>query len=264
MYRNLFLETGEKLLGLKEEWLAATRAFADFANLEGSAKLLQARVLAYSASTWCRHRSSLKKFIEFCVERDLSIFSCTPYIVNLFMLAQAQNGVSFGTIQSFLDSYSFVLRFYGVCNFLDDPMVKTVLKFTEKTCERRCNAKTAFGSAEVRAIWDALDAKYGSVENLPKKELRSFMLAVFQHQTFCRFSDAEKITLSDIVHDVDYFKVTIRYSKTDQGGRGQHVYLPKSSSPFRNAHMLMCLYIEKMGFEGLAAKTDVYLFPPLK
>ena len=90
------------------------------------------------------------------------------------------------------------------------------------------------------------------------------MLAVFQHQTFCRFSDAEKIQLSDVFHDVDYFKITIRYSKTDQQGEGQFVYLPKSSSPYRNAHMLMCLYIEKMGFEGLASSTDLYLFPPLK
>jgi hypothetical protein len=90
------------------------------------------------------------------------------------------------------------------------------------------------------------------------------MLAVFQHQTFCRFSDAEKIQLSDVFHDVDYFKITIRYSKTDQQGEDQFVYLPKSSSPYRNAHMLMCLYIEKMGFEGLASSTDLYLFPPLK
>jgi len=73
----------------------------------------------------------------------------------------------------------------------------------------------------------------------------------------------EKITISDVFHDVDYFKITIRYSKTDRG-EGQHVFLPKSSSPFRNALMLMCLYIEKMGFEGLASKTDLYLFPALR
>ena len=206
----------------------------------------------------------MRPFLQFCVERDLSIFSCTPYIVNLFLLAQAQNGVSFGTIQSFLDSYAFVLKFYGVINFLDDPMVRTVKKFTEKTCARHTTVKSPFGSAEVRKMWDSIDEKYGSIENMPRKELRSFVMAVFQHQTFCRFSDIEKITLGDILHDVDYFKITSRYSKTDQGGEGQHVYLPKLSSPVRNAHMLMCLYIEKMGFHGLAGKTDVYLFPPLK
>ena len=264
MLRNLFLEFGEKVLGLREDWLKSTRAFGEFESLDGGAKLLQARVLAFASATWNRHRSALKPFIVFCTERDLSIFSCTPYIVNLFLLAQAQDGVSFGSIQSFLDSISFVLRFYNVPNFVDDPMVGTVKKFVAKTCTHLKNAKSPFGSAEVRAIWDAIDAKYGSVDMLPKKELRSFMMAVFQHQTYCRFSDVEKITLSDILHDVDFFKVTIRYSKTDQNGTGQHVYLPKSSSPFRNAHMLMCLYIEKMGFEGLASKTDTYLFPPLK
>jgi len=262
--RNLLLEFGEKVLGMKEEWLRASRAFAEFRTQEGAPQLLQARVLAYASSTWIRHRSSIKPFTVFCAARDLSIFSCTPYIVNLFILNQTQDGVSYGKVQSFLDSLAFILKFFGVPNFADDPMVTTVKKFAEKTCEHLRNAKLPFGSAEVRAIWDSIDVKFGCFENMPKKELRSFMLAVFQHQTFCRFSDAEKIQLSDVFHDVDYFKITIRYSKTDQQGEDQFVYLPKSSSPYRNAHMLMCLYIEKMGFEGLASSTDLYLFPPLK
>jgi len=252
------------VLGMKEEWLRSSSAFKEFESQEGAQQLLQARVLAYASSTWLRHRSAIRAFTSFCGARDLSIFSCTPYIVNLFLLNQAQDGVSYGKIQAFLDSLAFVLKFFGVRNFTDDPMVSVIKKFTQKTCEHLSNVKLPFGSAEVRAIWDSIDLKFGCFEKLPKKEMRSFMLAVFQHQTFCRFSDVEKITLSDVLHDVDYFKITIRYSKTDQGGEGQHVFLPKSSTPFRNAHMLMCLYIEKMGFKGLAGKTDLYLFPPLR
>jgi len=109
-----------------------------------------------------------------------------------------------------------------------------------------------------------MDDKYGNVANFPVDKLRTFVLAVFQHQTFCRFSDVAKITLADVFHDVDYFKVHIRMSKTDQGGDGQWVLVPKSDSPFRNAHMLLCLYIHRMGFDSTDPTVSMYLFPPLK
>ena len=263
LHRDLYLDFGEKVLGIPETWLVETRSFFEFQSQEGAEPLLKATVLAYASSTWLRHASAIKSFVSFCLARELSIFESTPYIVNLFILKRVQDGVSYGMITSFLDSLSFVLRFYKVRNFVDDPMVRTLKKFAEKTCDHLKNTKQPFGSAEVRTMWDALDAKYGSVTNLPKKELRTFMLAVFQHQTFCRFSDVAKITLADLFHDVDFFKITIRCSKTDQGGEGQHVYLPKSSSPFRNAHMLMCLYLHKMGLDTNGAPDQVYLFPPL-
>jgi len=235
----------------------------EFQSQEEAGDLLKATVLAYASTTWQRHSSGIKKFISFCLARELSIFESNPYIVNLFILKRVQDGASYGMITSFLDSLSFVLRFFKIPNFLDDPMIKTLKKFAEKTCVHLKNVKKPFGSVEIRKMWDALERKYGSVENLPKQELRTFMLAVFQHQTFCRFSDVAKITLEDLFHDVDYFKISIRQSKTDQGGEGQFVFLPKSSSPFRNAHMLMCLYLQKMGFDSQGAPEQVYLFPPL-
>ena len=137
-------------------------------------------------------------------------------------------------------------------------------KFACKACKHQTNEKHPFGSAEVRGIWNALDAKYGNVQNFPLDKLRTFVLAVFQHQMFCRFSDVAKITLDDILHDVDYFKVHIKMSKTDQGGEGQWVLLPKSDSPFCNAHMLLCLYVHRMGFDTNSTTTSMYLFPPLK
>ena len=263
MLRNLFLEFGEKALGIPDVWLCNTKAYRDYTTLDGGMQLLQAGILAYASSTWLRHRSALLPFIDFCYERDLSIFESTPYVVNLFLLHYTQNGASFGKIQAFLDSFSFVLRFYGLPNFLDDPMVHVIKKFAEKTCAHLRNAKSAFGSAEVRAIWDSLDEKYGSVEKMPLKEFRTFVMAVFQHQTFCRFSDVAKIKISDLFHEVDYFKIKISSSKTDQAAKGQIVYLPKSDSIFRNPHMLMCIYIQKMGFHN-SCDDDLYLFPPLK
>ena len=143
-------------------------------------------------------------------------------------------------------------------------MVKTMKKFACKACKHKTNEKHSFGSAEVRAIWNALDVKYSNAQNFPLDKLSTFVLAVFQHKTFFRFSDVAKITLDDLLHDVDYFKVHINMSKTDQGGEGQWVLFPKSDSPFRNAHLLLCLYSHRMGFDMDSTSTSMYLFPPLK
>lgn len=121
--------------------------------------------------------------------------------------------------------------------------------------------KDAFGSDEIRRIWDKIDTELGGVQNLSSSDLRTFVLAVFQHKTFCRFSDVKQLKLKDILFNVDYFKVHIKYSKTDQGGLGQNVYLTCNTSHSRNAHMLMCLFLQKIHSDP----TDqVYLFPPLK
>jgi hypothetical protein len=262
--RNMFLEFGCKVLGLNEDWLLQLTAFRDFQQQQQAAMLLQVRVLAYSSATWLRHASAIRHFIAFCQQRELSLFESTPYIVNLFLLHRIQDGASYGSLESFLAALAFVLTFFGVHNFCTDPMIKSVLKFGQKACVHLKNEKSAFGTAEVRAIWDTIDEKYGGIHNVPKNVLRTFMLAVFQHKTFCRFSDAEKITLADVFHDVDYFKVRIRFSKTDQGGDGQWVFLPKSESPFRNSHMLLCLYISRMDFPADLPAEKLYLFPPLK
>ncbi len=85
-------------------------------------------------------------------------------------------------------------------------------------------------------------------------------MAVFQHKTFCRFDDITKVQLSHILHHLDYFSVRICCSKTEQGGKGQSVYVLKSSSGVRDPHMLMCLYLHSMGFEEVPDGEAVYLF----
>jgi hypothetical protein len=108
----------------------------------------------------------------------------------------------------------------------------------QKVCPHVSNKKAAFGSVEVRKCWDKIDTQSGGVQNLTKIELRTFVLAVFQHKTFCRFDDISKIQLCDILHHLDYFSVRISCSKTDQGGKGQSVFVAKSSSGIRDPHML--------------------------
>jgi site-specific recombinase XerD len=259
------LEFGNKVLGLKEEHLRATPAFVFHSqeDPEDMKLLFQARVLAFATSTWTTHVSHLKEFLDFCGLRNYSPLECTPPIINLFMLQMAQKGKSYGFIERFTSALSFLYRFLLINNLIEKEVLD-IKKFMEKVCPHKNNKKDALGSSEVRKIWDSIDQKYGNVQNLNRNELRTFVMAVFQHKTFCRFSDLTVIKLEDIIHDVDYFKIKICCLKTDKGGKGQFVFIPKSSSPVRDPHMLMCLYLHSMGFDEVPDGEALYLFPPVK
>jgi len=225
--------------------------------------LFRARVLAYSISTWKGYASAVKDFLKFCDFRELDPFDCTPSILNLYLLYAAQNGKSSGFFDTFLAAWSFIARFYLCTDHTKDQTVSVMKKFTEKACVKNTNKKKPFGSAEVRKIWNKIDVE-GGIGKLNFKDFRSFMLAVFQHKTFCRFSDLKNIKLEDVFHNIDYFKIHVKFTKTDQSGNGQWLYLPKQSSNYRDAHMLMCLYIHHLELEADVPSPHMYLFPPLE
>lgn len=232
-------------------------------KVEDVDNLCKARILGYSMSTWLGYANAIKNFLEFCKVRELSPFECTPSVLSLYLLKEAQKQKSVSFFQKFLDGWSFVARFFLCNDITKEACVRDVLKFVEKACPRRTNAKRPFGADEVRRLWDAIDAKKGGIQNLEAKEFRSFMMAVFQHQTYCRFSDLKSIKLQDIFYDLDYFKIHVKYSKTDQGGKGQWLYLPKLSSEYRDPHALMCLYIHHLELDTHVPSPHMYLFPPL-
>jgi len=264
--RSQLIEFGEKVLGLNPNDVINTPAF-DLEFQEAAQdvdNLLRARVLAYSISTWKTHASGIKGFLSFCSGRELDPFECTPSILNLYMLHAAQSGKSKGFFDSFLSSWSFVSRFFLCTDYTKHNSVREVKKFTEKACSKKSNKKLPFGAPEVRKIWDKIDTEIGGVAKLKTKDFRTFMLAVFQHKTFCRFSDLKNLKLEDVFHNVDYFKIHVKFSKTDQQGNGQWLFLEKESSVFRDPHMLMCLYIHHLELDSSLPSPHMYLFPPLK
>jgi len=223
--------------------------------------IFKASVLVYAKSTWCTHSPYFQKFQDFCLVREVNPFDCTPSLINIFLLQQAQAGSTYGVIHSTLTALSFMYKFYMARDFTADQSVLDMKKFLEKICPKRNNQKSAFGSVQIRKIWDDIE-KSGGIEKLSILELRTFMMSVFQHATFCRFSETANVTVADVVHDIDFFQIYIRYSKTDQAGTGSFAYLPKRSSAYRDPHMLLCLYVQKMGFDKDDTVTQ-YLFPPL-
>ena len=145
------------------------------------------------------------------------------------MLVLAQKGKSFGTIEAFLSAISFVFKFYLVRDFVQDPMIKDMKRFLAKVCRHGNNKKEAFGSTQVRLLWNQID-KDGGLEHITLVQLRTFVMTVFQHVTFCRF----------------------------------RIFIPNIDSVHGNPHMMMCLYLHQLDVNSVEGPGEMYLFPPLK
>ena len=252
-----------KVLQFSPDELQATPAWTHLCSLpdEEAGMLLKSKVLAFSRSTWSRHISSLRKFQSFCRIRGVNPLSCVPSLFNTFLLSMGQNGSSFGAIKSVVEALNFVYRFFLIRDSISDVSVNTVLRFLQKACPTVTNVKKPFGAREVRRLWDGIDKKYDHISQIPLPELRTFVMTVVQHASFCRFSDLAPLKLSDIFFELDYFKLKIRCSKTDQAAVGQWAYVSASSSGIRSPHNLMCLFLHYVHTDQ---SDDIYLFPPMK
>jgi site-specific recombinase XerD len=206
------------------------------------------------------HAAAFREYNKFCDLRDINPLERVPHTVNLFLLTQAQKGVTLSSIESKCAGISFCFRFFLVADIMSDPVIAPVKKFVFKVCPKRSNMKAPFGAVEVRKMWNKLESKYSNLSKIPIVELRSFVMAVTQYSTFCRFSDLSVVKLDDVVFNIDYFKIVIQYSKTDQAGHGQESFILRSADSPRDAHMLMCVYLQRLDSYNV---QDMYLFPPL-
>jgi hypothetical protein len=260
--RSLFLEFGLKVFGLDEDTVTSTPAFRHHQQLprHEADELLLAKILAYTSATWASYTNPFKEYTKFCSVRGINPLESTSHILNVFLLSIAQKGKTMAALDKLCNSIGFTLRFFRFEDFTQSDSVQPIKKFLSKVCPRKANLKAPFGSVEIRKLWDRIERKYPGLSQIPFVELRTFVLAVMQYSTFCRFSDLAVVKLSDVVHEFDYFKIVIQYSKTDQAGTGQDVFLLKTVDRLRNPHMLMCLYLQKLDSYDV---QDLYLFPPV-
>jgi hypothetical protein len=192
--------------------------------------------------------------------REINPLECVPQSYNLFMLSLAQKGITVAALDNKCNSVSFCFRFFMLRDITADPVIGPIKRFTLKVCPKSSNVKSPFGGTEVRKIWDHIERKYSNLSQVPIFELRTLVLTVMQYKSFCRFSDQAVVKLSDVIFDIDYFKIVIQYSKTDQNGSGQVAYVLKSVDRLRDPHMLMCLYLHRLDSYDV---DDLFLFPPL-
>ena len=155
---------------------------------------------------------------------------------------------------------SFASRFLGYPFSIYNTRIKNTLKFASKICLRSNKQKEGIDSMYVCKLWDKIEAN-GGIVSLTLSELRTFVMIVFNLHTLCRFSRAKEVKLEDLNYHEKYFEVDIKFSKTDQDGKGQITILPFKQG-YYNPHKLMCLYIEILD-KSLDPNQKMYIFPPI-
>jgi hypothetical protein len=251
-----------RVFGLREDEIRNTPVFRQLPALpaKDAETILLAKILAYAPTTWVSHASGFKEFRKFCEVRGINPLECIPQSYNLYVLGLAQKGITVAALDNKCNSVSFCFRFFMLRDISADPVTEPIKRFALKVCPKSNNVKSPFGLTEVRKIWNYIENKYNNLSQVPIFELRTLVLAVTQYESFCRFSDLAVVKLTDVVFDIDYFKIVIQYSKTDQNGSGQDVYILKSVDRLRDPHMLMCLYLHRLDSYDV---NDLFLFPPL-
>jgi integrase len=252
------------VLGLEEEEVKSTSEYRNQRKLpvEDANSLLRSRYLAYAETTWSRHAAAIRSLNYFCKSRLCTVFTCTDTLFNLFLLDELKKGTTVSVIKSTVDAYSFVVKFFGELNVSESRAVHDILKFIEKVGKRNSNKKCAFGEAELLTTYRYYVKKFGPFENWPLLESRTFMLALVQTVTFCRYSEIQNVEVNDIQFDTDYFKILIKKSKTDQQSRGEYVYIPKMLGTPIDGHMMFCLYLKRLDCGKKSG--NVKLFSSLK
>jgi hypothetical protein len=149
---------------------------------------------------------------------------------NLFLLDELKKGTTVTVINSIVDAYSFVMKFFGMTNVAEQRAVHDILRFIDKVGKRTFNKKRAYGEKEILETYRCYVRKFGDFENWPLLESRTFTLAVVQTVTFCRYAEIQNVEIADITFDPEYIKKLIKKSKTDQQSRGEYVYVPKSKN----------------------------------
>jgi site-specific recombinase XerD len=228
-FSDLFVDFSARVFGLKPQEVfespAAKLLRQDYCD--SCEEVVRAKILAYAVSTWQSYASKFKEFKRFCEERKIAVIESNVPTVVMFLLKMALEGKSVTTINGYLTAVEFAFKWFLICDLQSDPQLVDVKRFVEKSCPRRSNKKHALGVAEIRKIWEKLLSQYDDIENVPALRLRTFVMTVIQHSSFCRFSDISSLKLDDLVYSMDYYSINIRYSKTDQVGTGQVAYIPK-------------------------------------
>jgi site-specific recombinase XerD len=233
-----------------------TRDYGDQQDL-----IIRSKILAYSLSTWRGHISAYQGFVRFCNAKQIEPVECTPPSVTLYLLELAGKRKSIGVVNRAIAAITLINKWLIIDDISADPHIVEIRKFLNKTCPKTCNLKQAIGVKEIRKVWDKLELEYKDLTRVPDVMFRSFVLMVTQHASFCRYSDLAGVKLDDLLFSIDYFKVHITVSKTDQAGHGQSAFIPCYSNPYRCPQKLMCLFLHKFHPDP---EPDVYLFPALE
>ena len=217
-------------------------------------KLVQAHILRYSLNTLKNHRNNFLKYADFCSGR---IFPIDIGHLNSFLLTKAEEGKTYVSIKSFVNSVKFISSFLGY-DFPSESVTYNFLFFLRKLCNKTVRSeRIGFQKKHVLHLYHDISLN-GGLTKLTPLELRSFMLIVFCYCTLARFDCAANIKLENVAFLTDYVHCKVPKSKTDQFGDGQKVFLVNLPE-LKTIHIL-AEYIFLLKLDS----DEFFLFPTLK
>ena len=251
---EVLLSFGESF-GLTEQDTLGSKLYSNYASmtLVGRNKLIKAQILRFSMNTLKMHHSNIRKYSRYISGDILPIDTGT---LHSFLLEEAENGRSFISIESCLNSLRFISNFLGY-EIIENAALKNLLLFLKKLCPKKSIPKRiGFQKKHILDLKDSI-REIGGNEKLSVLQRRSYALLVFCYCSLARFDCARYIKLNNLKFNADYIEVLVERSKTDQAGEGQTMYM--LNLPGFNAVKLLANYVFLMDLEG-----DDYLFPSLK
>ena len=112
-----------------------------FVSYQSEFLFLQNNFPTYGSQFYCYQSEIVTDYRSHSWLHRLSPFECTPSVLNLYLLHEAQNGKPVSFVEKFLNGCSFIWRLFLYQDFTKEQAVCDVKKFVEKACPRGCNKK---------------------------------------------------------------------------------------------------------------------------
>lgn len=180
-------------------------------------------VNARSDNTRRAYACDLGEFQAFCQANRVPHLPASPETVGAYIVALADSGRKLSTIKRRLAAISQNHQGQGHEPPTRHTLVRELLKGIRRTHGDASNSKEALLIEDLRRVLVALPASIHGVRD------RALLLIGFAGGF--RRSELVGLDLADVAFTRDGLIVTLRRSKTDQGGAGRQVAIPYGSTP---------------------------------
>ena len=145
----------------------------------------------------------------------------------LYIISLVQKNVSVSSIRQFVASVSWMHNLGGHDNPIDTSVVQNILQSANRQVAKPVFHKKPITKETLFTLRNSFPIEH-SDWNLC--QLRDFLYILMSFTAFLRYHEASQIRRDDLCLNIDYFKLNIPKSKTDQSRAGQTVFITRSSS----------------------------------
>jgi len=171
----------------------------------------------HARNTLRAYVSDIAIFAEWCSTRNIRAFPAEPRILAGFLADQADRGVSASTLKRRLAAIRAVHRAYNLNDPTSAEIVRGQLTGIRNAKGSAAHPKDALVAEQIRTIARHLSKEPGLTA------IRDKALILLGFAAALRRSELVDLKVNDLEFGTDGLTITIRRSKTDQGGQGQTV-----------------------------------------